>query len=195
MSEARRPSISAAWGVLALWVPYTALNTRYPGPGLTYALGLVCAVGALGILHRAGVPPHRCGVRLARLSRAGGALLAALAGFVPAALLVGRGQFDGWWAVAVHAPASAVAQELYFRAALLTALPSLCRGRPRWAVPAQALLFALWHARAFCTVPATPAAGALVLLFVGGLLWGWQVQRDRTVLYAAVQHTVFLMIQ
>jgi hypothetical protein len=39
------------------------------------------------------------------------------------------------------------------------------------------------------------AGNVLALLFVGGLLWGWQVLHDRTVLYAAAQHAVFLVVQ
>ena len=39
------------------------------------------------------------------------------------------------------------------------------------------------------------AGNVLALLFVGGLLWGWQVLHDRTVLYTAAQHAVFLVVQ
>ena len=81
------------------------------------------------------------------------------------------------------------------RAALLSSLTRLCPDRPRRAVALQALLFALWHARAFEVVAVAPAAAVLALMFVGGLLWGWQVLHDRTVLYAAAQHAVFLVVQ
>ena len=194
----RRPRLSfplAAGIVIALWAPYAALNTLFPRPGASYALGLLLAGLALGALWLAGVGPRQCFVRPAPLSRSGAVLLAALTCFVPLALLAGRAQVWDWTGDLVYAPASGIAQELYFRSALLAALVRLCPGRPRLVVAAQALLFALWHARAYRVVPAGPASAVLVLVFVGGLLWGWQVLRDRTVLYAAAQHTIFLVVQ
>ncbi len=71
----------------------------------------------------------------------------------------------------------------------------LARGRARPAIALQAALFALWHARAFLVVGVAPALAALLVLFVGGVLWGWQVWRDRTLAYAALQHTIFLIVQ
>src|SRR5205823_4423534 len=56
-----RLSLRAAAGiVLALWVPYAALNAVFPGPRLTYGLGLLIAALALGALRLAGVPPRQC---------------------------------------------------------------------------------------------------------------------------------------
>jgi hypothetical protein len=191
-----RPSLPAAAGLVgALWVPYTVLNTLYPGPIVTYSLGLACAGLALGILRLAGMTREELFVRLAPLSGRGAAVLAALSLFVPLALLAGRGQ--PWNALddLVYAPASGVAQELYFRSALLPVLLTLCPARPARCIALQALLFALWHVRAYRAVPAGPATGVLAVVFVGGLLWGWQVRHDRTVVYAAVQHTLFLILQ
>ena len=115
--------------------------------------------------------------------------------FIPAALLAGRGQPFSALDDLVYAPASALGQELYFRAALLVALARLCAGRPRLAVVAQAALFALWHVRALLVVAPLPAFGALLLTFVAGLLWGAQVSRDRTVLWTVAEHALFLAVQ
>ena len=102
-----RLSLRAAAGiVLALWVPYAALNAVFPGPRLTYGLGLLIAALALGALRLAGVPPRQCFVRLAPLSWPGAALLAALSTFVPFALLAGRGQPWDWTGTLLYAPAS-----------------------------------------------------------------------------------------
>src|SRR5262245_33874376 len=115
----------AAWLVVALWVPYALLNTLFPGPALTYALGMALALAGLALLWLAGITPRACFVRLAPLSWRGALLLGLLLVFIPAALLAGRGQPPSWLDDIVYAPASALAQELYFRAALLAALTRL----------------------------------------------------------------------
>ena len=185
----------AAWIVIALWAPYAVLNTLFPGPLLSYGLGVLIALLALAVLWSAGISPRTCFLTLAPPSRQGLVLLALLSAFVPAVLLLGRGQTFSWLDDLIYAPASALGQELYFRSALLVALGTVWRGDTRLALVGQALAFALWHVRAFRVAPHAPALGVLVLTFVAGLLWGLQVRRDRTVLYAVVQHTIFLAIQ
>ena len=193
----KRPSAAtpAVWIVIALWAPYALLNTLVPGPLLSYGLGLLIAVVALGLLWSAGISPRACFLSLAPPSRQGLVLLALLSVFVPAVLLLGRGQPFSWRDDLVYAPASALGQELYFRSALLVALGMVWRGDARLALAGQALAFALWHVRALRVAPLAPAVGVLVVTFVAGLLWGVQVRRDRTVLYAVLQHALFLAIQ
>jgi len=192
-----RPRLSsgAAWGAVALWVPYTLLNTRFPGPALTYTLGLILAVLALGLLWLGGLPPRAYYLRRAPLSWQGAAILGVMLLFIPAALLLGRGQPFDPRADLLYAPASALAQELYFRSALLVALLHLCQGRRRDALLLQACGFALWHVRAFEVVDIAPAAAVLLVTFVAGALWGAQVLRDHTVLYAIAEHALFLIAQ
>jgi membrane protease YdiL (CAAX protease family) len=185
----------AARFVVALWLPYAVLNTVFPSPALTYALGLVFAACALAALRLAGLTWADLFLRAAWPSRTGGALLLILLLFIPAVLLAGRGQAWQPLDALVYAPLSGIGQELYFRAALLPVLLRRYPGRPQLALILQALAFALWHARAFRVVPPVQASGAVLLLFVAGLLWGWQVRHDRTMLYAAVQHTLFLIVQ
>ncbi len=194
----KRPAAAtpAVWIVIALWAPYALVNTLFPGPLLTYSLGLLIALVALGLLWSAGVSPRACFLALAPPSRQGLVLLALLSTFIPTALLLGRGQPFNWLDDLVYAPASALGQELYFRSALLVALGMVWqRGNAGLALAGQALAFALWHVRAFRVAPLAPAVGVLVVTFVAGLLWGMEVRRDRTVLYAVLQHALFLAIQ
>ncbi|HKB46163.1 MAG TPA: hypothetical protein VKC57_00595, partial [Ktedonobacterales bacterium] len=120
----KRPAAAtpAVWIVIALWAPYALVNTLFPGPLLTYSLGLLIALVALGLLWSAGVSPRACFLALAPPSRQGLVLLALLSTFIPTALLLGRGQPFNWLDDLVYAPASALGQELYFRSALLVAL-------------------------------------------------------------------------
>jgi hypothetical protein len=188
-------SLVAARLVVALWLPYTALNMLFPSPALTYSFGLVFATCALVTLRLAGFSRQELYLVTALPSRQGGALLLALMLFIPLALLAGRGQAWHPLDALVYAPLSGVAQELYFRSALLPVLLRRYPARPWLALSLQALAFALWHARAFRVAPPAQAIGALLLLCGAGLLWGWQVRRDGTVLYAAAQHTLFLIVQ
>jgi membrane protease YdiL (CAAX protease family) len=187
------PKTLTAWVVIALWLPYVALNAIFPGPQLTYALGLALAALGLALLGLGGVPLRDCFVRLAPLSRQG-ALLLVLMVVLPVALLAGR--LQPWRPLddVVYAPASALAQELYFRAGLLVALAIVCRGRKRITLVLQSALFGLWHIRAFAAVPLVPATGIILATTGAGLLWGLQVQRDRTMVYAAAQHALFLAL-
>lgn len=185
---------AATTGVLALWPPYVALNTIFPGPALTYALGGTIALTALALLVLAGLRAEELLVRVALPSREGGLALAALAAILPLAVVAGQGERWDWLEAFVAAPASGIAQELYFRAALLATLERLSTGRPGVAVSGQALLFALWHLRAFRVVWWPQALVVLLGAFVAAWIWGWQVRRDRTVTYAAAQHAIFLAV-
>lgn len=184
----------AAWLVVGLWLPYAALNTLFPGPAVTYALGLLGAACALVLLWRTGSGPRACFVRVAALSRSGAAILGVLSLYIPAVLLAGRGKGFDLLGDLVYAPASALGQELYFRSALLVALLRLCRSRPWLALSIDALLFGLWHVRAFRVIAWAPALGVVLATALAGLLWSLQVRRDRTMVYAFALHTLFLLV-
>lgn len=190
----RLPRVMAAWMVIALWIPYVALNTYFPGPALTYALGMALATAGLGLLYVAGISPRKCYVCLGQLSWRGALMLLPLMVVLPAAMLAGRLQPWSSLDYLVYAPASALAQELYFRAGLLAALTIVCRGRKHIALLLHAALFGLWHLRAFMTVPLLPAVGIILATTLAGLLWGLQAQRDRTILYTATQHALLLAL-
>jgi hypothetical protein len=189
----RLPVSLAAGVVIALVVPYTMLNFFFPGPVLTYALGLGLALIALGALWLAGLPPKASRVRLAPLSRRGGLVLAVLLLYLPGAVWLRAGRPWDWLDALVFAPASALGQELYFRGALLTALGSIGAVRGWRAVALQALAFGVWHLRAFRVVAPGLALVVLGGTCVVGALWGWQTRRDGTLVYALAQHTAFLI--
>jgi membrane protease YdiL (CAAX protease family) len=184
------PADWAARIVMVLWLPYMLLNLFFPGPVLTYALGLSIALLALISLKLAHVPAIGIYPRIP--SRESVVALAILTLFIPLALLIGRGQSWDWLGNMVYAPASALGQELYFRSALLTAFG---RYGSRRAILLQATLFALWHARAFRIVPAWEALLVLLGTFIAGIIWGWQVRKDNTTFYAFIQHLLFLIVQ
>jgi membrane protease YdiL (CAAX protease family) len=52
-------------------------------------------------------------------------------------------------------------------------------------------LFGLWHIGPFFIGAPIWAATAVVLVpFLTGIGWGWQVRRDGTVLWAMIQHSL-----
>ena len=100
-----------------------------------------------------------------------------------------------WLPALVYAPASGIAQELYFRASLLPALERALRGKKTTAILLHSIIFVSYHFRTFQSVQLFPI-GILIatVLFSAGCGWAWQVQRDRTVLWAIGQHCLFLML-
>ncbi|HET9223272.1 MAG TPA: hypothetical protein VFO07_12255 [Roseiflexaceae bacterium] len=60
---------------------------------------------------------------------------------------------------------------------------------------AHAAIFVGFHARTFLALPSLLFVLIVAgVLFLAGCTWGWQVQRDRTVVGAMLQHTLFLML-
>jgi membrane protease YdiL (CAAX protease family) len=132
----------------------------------------------------------------AGLSRAGLAVLAAVFVLALAAILpVGEWQGWNWTAALLYAPASGVSQELFFRAALLPAAQLVWRKRARLALVVHALLFGLWHiGPLFVGAPIWAVFAVMLVPFICGLGWGWQVQRDRTVVWAMIQHSLIWVV-
>ncbi len=129
------------------------------------------------------------------LSLKGGLALLAAATVLMLPILAASTGFIGWqWLPAlVYAPASGIAQELYFRASLLPAFEILTRNK-YIALVLHGLVFIVFHLRTFLAMGLQPVAIVTVLvLFAAGCAWGWQVQRDRTVVWAMLQHSLFLM--
>lgn len=78
---------------------------------------------------------------------------------------------------------------------LLPAVLLALKRRSRPAMVVHALLFSLWHIMSPFFVGAPLWAAAVMLVpFLSGIGWGWQVQHDRTVLWAALQHTLIWVI-
>ncbi len=122
---------------------------------------------------------------LVSLALAGPILTSAYVGFTPLAVFL-------------LAPASAIAQELFFRAGLLPAMHRMFPGRPGAANLAHAALFGLWHVpRAMIFSPINPFLGALMLVEVTGMAgfgWGWQVRHDGTIGWSTLHHWLLLSV-
>ena len=110
---------------------------------------------------------------------------------------IGLAEFEfvtwDWISMLVYAPASGIAQELYFRSSLLPILERAL-GRRFYGLMVCSLLFSLFHVGMFAVAPAGAALSALVVTFTIGMGWGWQVQRDRTVIWAMFHHSVLQMV-
>jgi len=179
----------------AMAIAYTALDVWQPPEPALSLLAFLPGVIAVAALTFAGLSRDEIRLRVRPLSRAG-AIALALATLLLLPILGSNSGFVGWqWLPAlVWAPASGIAQELFFRGALLPALERVTRS-PRWALVAHGMVFLVFHLRTYLALPS--AGIALVVscvLFCAGYAWGWQVQRDRTLVWAMAQHSAFLML-
>ncbi len=180
---------------LAMAVVYTAIDMlQFPEP-LQSLLSFIPGGVSLIALSNAGLARGDLYLRLAPISRPGLAALAA----ATLLLLPILGSNTGWIGfqllpTLVFAPASGVAQELFFRSSLLPGLERAF-GNKRMALLVQAAIFVGFHFRTFRAMGTSPIILiTVVVLFLAGCAWGWQVQRDRTVAWAMVQHSLFLML-
>jgi membrane protease YdiL (CAAX protease family) len=186
--------------VILLWLAYAVLQTLvtmgYVSEGPSALLSFLPGILAVAVLLAAGLPRGASFLRLAPLSRKGIAVLAvvfvfALASIVPA------GVWRGWdWRAAlVYAPASGISQELFFRAALLPAVMAIMPKRACLSLLVHALLFSLWHiGPLFVGAPIWAVLAVLLVPFLCGLGWGWQVRHDGTVVWAMLQHSLIWVI-
>ncbi|MEW6226538.1 MAG: CPBP family intramembrane glutamic endopeptidase [Bacillota bacterium] len=180
---------------ILLWLAYTAIYT-FPASEATAALiQFIPGILGIAIVIMAGLKREDCYLRAAQISRSGAAVLAAASViFIP---ILATGRFTGWnWLSGlVYAPASGIAQELFFRATLLPAFMAIFKGKRWLALSLHSLLFALWHVPvAFMEAPLAGAMAVTVVTFLAGIAWGWQVQRDRTVVWAMAHHVLGLVI-
>lgn len=180
--------------VLLIWLPYTLYFALDPDGVLGELLGFIPGVLGVSALLAAGFKLEDCYLRAAPLSRSGLAVLAVVTLLLIPILL--SGGWVGWsiLGVLLYAPMSGISQELYFRSSLLPALLRMFGGRTFVALVAHSVLFALWHLQMLVQMPLPLALVSLAVLFLAGMGWGWQTQKDRTVIWAMVQHSLFLMI-
>lgn len=175
---------------------YTVLDTLQPSEPLQSLLAFIPGCISLLALVAAGLQRAALNLRLAAISWPGlAALVAATVLLLP--ILGSNTGWVGWrWLPAlVYAPASGIAQELYFRASLLPALERVFAGSKLPALLAHAVIFVAFHFRTFRSIPSlAPAMLVALVLFLAGCAWGWQVQRDRTVIWAMLQHGLFLVL-
>jgi membrane protease YdiL (CAAX protease family) len=179
---------------------YTTLQTLSVVQAVSEAMSALLSFvpGILGtaVLLAAGLSRQACYLQFGRPSRAGLAVLAAVFIFALVAVLP-LGEWQGWdWTAAlIYAPASGVSQELFFRAALLPAVQLVSRKRAGLAPVVHSLLFGLWHiGPLFVGAPIWAVLAVMLVPFICGIGWGWQVQRDKTVVWAMVQHSLIWVI-
>lgn len=181
---------------LLMGIATTVLDVRQPAEPILSILAFIPGLVSIAALSASGLSRADLYLRFARLSRPGLLALAA----VTVLMLPILGSSSGWvgwqWLPAlVYAPASGIAQELYFRSSLLPALERALGGRKTAAILLHGLVFVGYHYRTFSALPSLPI-GILVavVLFAAGCGWAWQVQRDRTVVWAMIQHSLFLAV-
>jgi len=182
--------------ILFLWVVYTVVYCLHPGDPLAAVLEIIPGILAVSALVAAGFQRETYYLHIAPISKAGAALLAASIIFMPAVWLTGRWTGWNWVAGLIFAPASAISQELFFRSALLSILVATIKKKPFYAILVQSTLFALWHVpKAFMGgAPLIGIIAVVVVTFLCGLLWSSQVQRDGTIIWVMIYHSVLLMV-
>jgi len=181
---------------LAMGLAYTVLDTfQFPEP-IQSLLAFLPAAISLVALSAARLSRAELNLRLSAISRAGVIALAATT-ILLLPILGSSSAWIGWrWLPAlVYAPASGVAQELYFRSALLSGLQKAFGGRKTIALITHSIIFIGFHFRTFQAIPSVSVVLVVaVVLFLAGFGWGWQVQRNRTIIWAMLQHSIFLMV-
>jgi hypothetical protein len=186
--------------VILIWAAYTALQIAaivFPlDEGRVAALEFLPGLLAVSVLLAAGFSRQSCFLRFALPSR--GTLLALGAFSLMWPLILATGRWTGWnWQAALTQGSGGLSQELFFRAALLPVLLAVFRGRPWPALTLHTALFAVWHAGAFLVTPPGMIAGPVSIVaasLIAGLVWGWVTLHDRTVLWAALHHSLLWVI-
>ncbi len=187
------PGSRALVVVLLAWVAYVISQTLVVTEHLSEVVGVLIGLvlGAVGVaaLLAAGRTTASCYLRPGRLSLRGALALLPIVLVWPLVLATGQytGPDPGGAAVGVF---GSVAQELFFRSALLPGLMLLTR--PRTALVIHTVAFGIWHGGALLAAP-DQMGGAIAIIVVSlgaGYAWGWQTLRDRTVIWAMAHHSL-----
>ncbi|MBE0411208.1 MAG: CPBP family intramembrane metalloprotease [Anaerolineales bacterium] len=186
--------------VILLWAGYTALQTLYVvgyiSDGWSAILGFMPGLIGLGILLLVGHSRQELYLVARPLSRPGFLVLTVV--FLVALGAVLPFSFWGGWnwkGAFIYAPASGISQELFFRSVLLPVMVMIIKGRKKIGLVLHSLLFGLWHiGPLFVGAPPWAVMAVMLVPFLCGLGWGWQVQRDGTVLWAMLQHSLIWVI-
>jgi membrane protease YdiL (CAAX protease family) len=185
---------TAVAATIFLWAVFTAIHALDLDSPLGSIVFFVLGLAGIGTLVVLGFGREDCYLRLALLSWSGFIALTAFLPLLVPILLSGEWVGWGWLRVLVYAPLSGIAQELFFRATLLPVFLMVFNGRPLFGVFLHSIVFALWHTPlAAMTAPLGGAMAVKIVTFAGGMACGWQVQRDKTLVWAMPEHCLFLM--
>ena len=158
-------------------------------------LELIPGIIGIIVLLLGGFTPRELFLYKARLSLKG-ALLLFIFFLVLIPILV-TGEWVGFDPIDMFliATLGGITQELFFRNTLLPYCMRVLKGRRFIALVIHAILFSLWHLPLILIeAPVAGVIGVTIVTFIGGLVWGGQVQRDRTVYWAMGQHIIYLML-
>lgn len=198
--HAPRKSNRLIFGVLGLWLIYTAIQSASLAQVIAEPFASIISLvpGLLGIilLLSTNFQPSDLYLRLGGISKIGVALYAAMI-ILSWFIVFPTGTYAGWRSVAalLYAPIGAISQELFFRAVLLPVLLLAFNGRTWLALIGHSILFGLWHiGTIFAGAPIPTALAVMFVPLLFGLAWGWQVMRDRTVLWSILHHGLLLFI-
>ncbi|HSF82676.1 MAG TPA: CPBP family intramembrane glutamic endopeptidase [Anaerolineales bacterium] len=181
-----------------LWLAYTGLFALYLNKGLETLLDPLPGLLGVGVLRAMGLTRKDCYLRFAAPSKKGTLVLVGMFGL--AVPIVWSGLAQGSWVgvkwdeALLFAPLSGISQELFFRATLLPVLLLAFRGKPISGLLISSGLFSLYHAGMFRVAPAGAALTGLLVTFLYGLGLGWQVQHNRSVVWAMLHHAAMQAI-
>jgi membrane protease YdiL (CAAX protease family) len=186
--------------VIMLWVGYTVLQTAAVVGQISElssaALGFLPGLLGVAVLHSAGMKREDCYLTVNSISLPGLAVLAGVFVLALSAILpVMEWRGWSWTAALILAPAGGISQELFFRSSLLPAFQKLLGPRDRLALVLHSVLFGLWHiGPLFVGAPIWAVIAVMLVPFLSGIGWGWQVMHDRSVFWAMIQHSLIWVI-
>jgi len=133
-------------------------------------------------------------LRFRHLSKEGGIVLSLT--FLVLIPMIMTSQWRGWdwYYTFIEAPISGITQELFFRAVLLPVCLKIFQEKIKLGIIFHSVLFSLWHIGVFWTAPIGAAIFVCLVPFVAGLAWGWEAQRDKTIIWTILVHTLILVI-
>jgi membrane protease YdiL (CAAX protease family) len=195
--EGEKPNIQLSSLItLLLWGIYSTFQIIFLDQPFVDLIGFLAGILAIAVLLTSGFSLTDCHLRFAPISkRAAWLYVVIFLLWLGVVLPTGGKPHWDWQAIFIFAPATAIAQEIFFRSALLPVLFHTLKGNFGWALFIHSILFAIWH-MGVLTTNAPPAAAMAVILvpFLISFAWGWQVHRDRTVLWAILHHTLLQMV-
>lgn len=187
--------------IILLWIIYTIIQTLNllifnKDWGKLLGAGLSIIPGILGIftLYKADMKLDELYLHRAPISKKGFIALAITLLALPPIIFSGQWVGWNWFNGLIDAPISGIAQELFFRSALLPVFIKKFNNRINLAIFLHSIPFGLWHIGVIFLAPWYGAIFVMLIPFLCGLAWGWQVQHDGTIFYLLILHISILII-